>query len=605
MRLSNILIENFKSIKSLELKFSDNLYCLIGKNEIGKSNILQAISVLGDIKDIQENKYKQEKLKRILKLSNIVADYQIDSNDKELLKPILQSFRRKAGTVSSSIRQQDAIRFQLNNLKSVRVIGRKSTADENNIQLVLNDGSTLSKNQLPDPSLGNNYSKTISSLLPSIEYFEKEDFLIRAVTPNELMTSSDDPSLQSFKRVFALGGVNNFEALMNSSVEEIIELREAISLRLNQLLRKYYKQDKTLNVKIESHDGSFSLHFKDDYYKHNSLEDRSTGFQYFFAFLINKIYLKEFGKKNSIYLLDEPALSLHPTGQKDFIKLLEEISSENQILYTTHSPFSINRMKPTSVWVIEKTVERGTFLNPKPYQKNWRPLRSALGIDISDSFFYGDKSLLVEGPEDRLYIGALLNHFSEMNEISLNSDLLSIIDSGSISNMPAMVQILIDEERPLFILIDGDDNSIYNRLKKKEQDIANKELFSLRKTSDIFEGAVSIEDLIPHALYIKAVDNYLKFLMSEKTIALSSPETPLPNFESVKSPKKYQSVAAIIIDHFKNSDGSNLDNKVPISKVGIAHEFEKLLKDVSKIGTDEEEKICLDLIKLIVLKLNL
>jgi len=46
MYLKKCQIENFRSIKSLEVSFENNFQILVGLNESGKSNILRAISFL-------------------------------------------------------------------------------------------------------------------------------------------------------------------------------------------------------------------------------------------------------------------------------------------------------------------------------------------------------------------------------------------------------------------------------------------------------------------------------------------------------------------------------------------------------------------------------
>src|SRR6185312_12232257 len=42
-----------------------------------------------------------------------------------------------------------------------------------------------------------------------------------------------------------------------------------------------------------------------------------------------------------ILLLDEPGLNLHASAQKDMLRFIEDLSKDYQIIYTTHSPFSI------------------------------------------------------------------------------------------------------------------------------------------------------------------------------------------------------------------------------------------------------------------------
>jgi predicted ATP-dependent endonuclease of OLD family len=589
MKLESVTIKNFKSIKQLKLLFTDNLYCLVGQNEIGKSNILQAISMLGDY--VSKSEDEKKLLGKPQSGEYIEGIFKIDSNEIQTLRLISKSFN--TGTIS----------YNTNSIKSIKLTCNRRELSAKHFSILID------QDELPvaDVRDGNVQSKLLNQLIeltPKFQYYAKEEFILNPFSLKDLDEKNNNTQLKSFKKLFELGGVNDLAKLSDLSGDEIIYQRESAAEKINSLLNQYYKSDYQFQIKLESHDGIFTAFFNDKYKKLDSLTQRSTGAQYFFSFLINKLHSKHFGKKNTVYLIDEPALSLHPTSQKKFIKLLEDFSQDNLVLYTTHSPFLINRMKPTRVWVAERNDEKGTYINPKPSSSNWRPLRSALGMDISDSFFYGDKTLLVEGPEDKIIIGSLIHYFSRKGKISLNSDLLSIIDAGSISNMPAMVQILIDDNRPMIVLIDNDDTKILNRLKAKVSQVNNKNVLAVITITDIKNDAISIEDLLPLHIYIQAVFNFVDYLQNEKIIIPKSSDPFAPAVPDTRQ-KTYTSLAKQITNSFKDPDGSELDLKVPVSKVGIAHEFEKLIESMSTMGTDEEEEVCLTLVKLVAENLKL
>jgi hypothetical protein len=196
-----------------------------------------------------------------------------------------------------------------------------------------------------------------------------------------------------------------------------------------------------------------------------------------------------------------------------------------------------------------------------------------------------------------------MHYFSRKGAISLNTDLFSIIDAGSISNMPSMVQILLDEDRPMFILIDNDDSKIKNRLIKKVKEIDNPAKLSLTTISDIKAEAISIEDLLPINIYMEAVASFIASLAKEGIIVPYDTPPPSIHLEEGVS-KRYNVIANSIVAMYKDSDNQDLDPKTPISKVGIAHELEKIIA-LDRMGTMEEEARCLKLIKLIATKLNL
>jgi predicted ATP-dependent endonuclease of OLD family len=585
MLLTEVQINNFKSINDLTLKISDNVTCLIGKNETGKSNILKAIKYLNFNGNQLETSLTSYTMQNRSKSSfpTIKAAFSISDNE-----PIAEYI--KANDIGSILSGNIA--------KPTKLELKISGPTKKDIEMIVSfdDGDQEKLNHDSNDKENDFVISKISEFLPNIEYFEREEFTINPLNQTALVSNASDVSSQAFKRLLTLGGVKDFGVLASGDPQEINELKEDIAFRINDILRRYYKQNAEIEIKIDSHNGVYTLHFKDEFRKLNSFDDRSTGFQYFFSFLINKIYLKEFTGKNSIFLFDEPALVLHPTGQKDFIKLLDELAIDNQIFYTTHSPFSINRLKPKRVLAVEKTKERGTYINPKPYLHNWRALRTSLGMDIADSFFYADKTLLVEGPEDKIYFSSLINYFSNNGIIDLTTDVFSIVDAGSASNFPAMVQILLDEERPLVVLIDSDVKIELNRIKKKEAEIKNSNVLKVIQVNEVKKDALAIEDILPIKLYEQACMNYIQYLVHENVLT-PRPDNP-PVLSLKDSGKLYDQIATHVNTHYTQADMQE-NKRVPVSKVGIANEFDKLLyagtSDKTKLQSDFNTSI--DLIK--------
>ena len=63
---------------------------------------------------------------------------------------------------------------------------------------------------------------------------------------------------------------------------------------------------------------------------------------------------------NSILLLDELGLHVHGTAQQKIVKFLEKLSNQNQLLYSTHSPFMIDGDHLERVRIVHNDKEDGT-----------------------------------------------------------------------------------------------------------------------------------------------------------------------------------------------------------------------------------------------------
>ena len=70
----------------------------------------------------------------------------------------------------------------------------------------------------------------------------------------------------------------------------------------------------------------------------------------FFAHLI----LKFDSARESIFIIDEPEMSLHPYWQKIFVDKLVEVNSNMQLIFATHSPEIIGRRRDRMVKLIRQ-----------------------------------------------------------------------------------------------------------------------------------------------------------------------------------------------------------------------------------------------------------
>ena len=311
-----------------------------------------------------------------------------------------------------------------------------------------------------------------------------------------------------------------------------------------------------------SNDGNFLNIDIEDSNTYGDVSTRSRGFLFFLSFILKFKEYHDGDLKEFIFLIDEPGIFLHPRGQKDLLLYLEDLSEFNQLIYTTHSPFMINRLNNFRVRVISKDKEAGTQVDVKPYIHNWKSLRTSLGMMLNDSFYYADNTLIVEGPADRLYLITLLEFFHKKEIIKSDLNILSIIDSGGAPNVPTMVQMVKSEERPLVVFIDSDTQG--NRAKKAvlKRGIREEEI---RQVGNFRNGAITTEDLLPRKYLNKAINLYISELVDEDL--LEKPE------------KEFAFEGDGVVDELKKHLGGT-----EISKLNIARHFDEI---ISEIQSDE------------------
>lgn len=69
---------------------------------------------------------------------------------------------------------------------------------------------------------------------------------------------------------------------------------------------------------------------------------------------IRALTLKMINANNSIILIDEPEISLHPKWQQKILKVYETIGDNNQVIVATHSPHIVSSAKKESVFLLSK-----------------------------------------------------------------------------------------------------------------------------------------------------------------------------------------------------------------------------------------------------------
>lgn len=502
MKLKSVEIYDFKSISYEKLEIQSNQLCLVGKNESGKSSIISAISYLNILERELETSLLNKGSDRYPNgLPIIIGTFRLSKNVYSKLYKLISEFLPKED-LSSLSKQSENCLLQLkrwgNGISNISI----SVLSSGKFGLRLSDKIS---------ELAKFYDSFFQDIYPEVEYFENEDLLIEPSTIEELLGS--DKKFETFRKLLVIGGCNDFNDLNNSDINFVTTYLSDIEIKLNQIFKKHYKQDQSINIKIVPALGDkLNLIIRDSSNKSFSINERSPGFQYYFSFLVNKLYTKKVsGNKNNIILLDEPGHSLHPKGAKDLLKSFDEISESSQILYTTHNPFLAVRNCVDSLIFVNKTAKDGTKINKKPFLNKYQILRRELGIMLNDSFLIGDINLVVEGNTEKLAFHRLFQ-FEKYRDL----EWMNIYNADGVNNIPQAINYLGKNNLKLsgIAILDSDSEAddvkkvkaYKNNIKENNwEEIEINTVFSDRKTR-------TFEDLFPQDLYVQAYNNYCNSL---------------------------------------------------------------------------------------------
>jgi AAA ATPase domain len=215
--------------------------------------------------------------------------------------------------------------------------------------------------------------------LPTFLYFSDYDLMSGTVALEDLLQRKlINPSHLS-------PGENVFLAFLNfvgTSLEEISSIAkfeplkarlEAASNKITHDMFEYWSQNRCLRVLFSldvaqpgdppPFNRGRILHTRIFNPLHEvsvNFDDRSRGFVWFFSFLVLFSQVRKSFGKNIIILLDEPGLSLHGKAQADLLRYIDErLKRDYQVIYTTHSPFMVDSGSLTGVRTVEDIVVNG------------------------------------------------------------------------------------------------------------------------------------------------------------------------------------------------------------------------------------------------------
>jgi len=299
-----------------------------------------------------------------------------------------------------------------------------------------------------------------------------------------------------------------------------------IEERLN--LSHYWTQDDSFAVRLNYKQGLLYFEVTDKTGATYTFHERSSGLRFFLSYYIQAKALESVSrKKAAIVLMDEPDSFLSIIGQRNLLSVFEslvkpESSGQNcQLVYTTHSPFLINRNFPHRLRLVRKgDAEEGTQLIDQAMLRRYEPIRSALGIDCSQTLFMGATNVVVEGPTDQFLISELIRYFASPDNICELLDLNSVV-MVSAESANSVEKLLVssqwgDEVVPATVVL-LDSDSAGDTIKKRITGKARKctklieEAFVLQIGELVtnLHPVVTTEDTIPIGMFKKAVLNYL------------------------------------------------------------------------------------------------
>ena len=605
MKLLSYQVENFRSVENSGWIDCDDVTTLVGINESGKSNLLLALWKLNPAREGGIDLLHDLPVSKLSTLRKDAENVKFISAKfilgEESARIISESTGAKCNSETTVIvsRYYDglySIEYPDGCPSYNNEAEEEEDFDEDAYKQSLTDAII---NEIPKFVYYSNYGNLSTKIyLPNvikwlkgetvsgIEANEDQVRTLRVLfdfvklDPQEILDLGKDPKILAMERNSNRSVTPTPEeiAKAENDKEERSILLQSASGELTRQFREWWKQGE-YKFRFEADGDYFRIWVSDNIRTDEvGLELRSTGLQWFISFYLIFLVESQENHKNAILLLDEAGLTLHPLAQKDLSRFFDNLSVNNQIINTTHSPFivdttNIDRCRVVYIdengfTVASSDLRQGAdSLN----EKSIYAVHAAMGLSVSDILLQGCQNIIVEGPSDQHYLNAIKSFLIKEKLLAPKQEMV-FIPSGGVKGVPGVVSILSGKAEELPCVLVDSDISGQDTVKKLSSGLYKDQKDRIIQVKDITGIDNSeVEDLIPYTLLSRGVERLFLTVEDEAFEEGYNSEHPiLPQ-----------------IENFAKKHSIELKQGW---KVELAKSAKQLLKNKKKTDVDEETK---------------
>ncbi len=630
MKLIQFCVKDFRCIEDSSWVRVEDITCLVGKNEAGKSALLTALNKLNpgggeSPKFVALEEYPRWKHQAFVDKGSpatvaIETDWELTNSEvgkieEKLGKKALKSNKVKV-TRGYGTEQEWSFEFDekqiLNNFcsKQQEDVATKTKDISQNLDLfrskvesVLGDSAAsvvqAFDKLFPEKTIFSAIANLLDSFLPKFIYFSKYDALEGEVSINDLNQHRDYEKYKVFNALMGLVTTTPQELQNMNKFEELQSKLETVSNGVSRTIKDYWKQNQYLKVRFDFRDANpgdpqplnqgkiFRTRIEDTRHEFTgSLKQRSTGFMWFFSFVVWFSRLQQTYGNNIIVLLDEPGLTLHGNAQEDLLKYLEEqVLTKCPVLYSTHSPFMVDGSNLQKVRAVEDKSTDSKIIGTKVSddiltvnQETAFPLQAVMGFDIAQTLFVGPNNLLVEGPSDILYFTIASQLLQSSGRQGLSSKWI-LVPTGGADKMATFVSLFKGNKLRTVVFLDTT---------KKKQRIDDLIKLKIMEKQRIFspgqflgKSEADIEDLFEEKGYLEVISAVYHSELKEKKIVTSDLNQGSKILKRIEAYFEKNSLGGF--SHYRPAHEviCNPDLQTKLFTQSVLENFEKIFKQVN------------------------
>lgn len=414
MRLTKVQVTNFRCVNDTGEFRVGPLTCLVGKNESGKTTVLQALA--GSKPYDNDSKLKYDKLRDYPRRylgrydqrhpggdANVVAaTWELDAADIAAVEEVIGAGCMGRNTVVTSRGYGAQVSSWGLEVDQGRVIANLAdragcTAEDRKalkgaartsalFATLEGKGTAISAGLATLKGFIGKFRErrsvlavidVLSPRMPGFLYFSQYDRMKGDVSLEALKQAVQGDTLTAEDKVFLafleFAGTTVDELAGATRFEDLRAQVESASIAITEQIFEYWSQNQHLRVDFDVTAGKaedppplntgnvMRARIRNELHQMSvPFNDRSAGFIWFFSFLV---LFSQVSQKhdNIVILLDEPGLNLHAKAQADLVRYIrDKLLPKHQVIYTTHSPFMVPADDLASIRTVEDVVvDRG------------------------------------------------------------------------------------------------------------------------------------------------------------------------------------------------------------------------------------------------------
>ena len=511
MILRSIRVRKYKNIlDSGEVEIQPDVTCLVGKNESGKSALLQALYRLNpvstghpetfvDLRDYPRREFARDR-ESVAERCPIAATFELEDEDVRAVEGLLGPGALPTRRVTVARSYGDRLVWELGSFgaavptlesgpdpESTLALGAEALREtggaweghegddpgwEERLKALAFDDDAHRGGGLSPGAASEDPAREVRSILeerlPAFLYFDEYSVMPGRLSVRHACAAGESlaPGERSVLSLMRLAGIG-----LDDFTREGYEARkaslEAAAGDLSREVFEYWSQNRELAVEFDidfEHPGADGdegpfVELRIRNLRHGvtlNFSDRSQGFTWFFSLLASLSQLER--SKRLILLLDEPGTSLHGSAQQDLLRFIDErLVPAHQVVYSTHSPFLLDPKRLDRVRTVEDRGDDGSRVSGALFDHSngtRLPLEVAFGRHLVRSLAAGSGDLLVRAPSDHIYLRAVSAHLESLGRACLDPR-WRIVPVGGLDGVSAFGSLVGGGTERMAVLFDA------------------------------------------------------------------------------------------------------------------------------------------------------